>query len=82
MPFLVVCLREIMLLLLLIFVHDIRFSWPILDANSNDDYDTLYCTFVKKRYLERTMGTMSVLDPYKPTRQDMYAITMMNMEDK
>lgn len=62
--------------------HDIRFSWPIIDSDSYDDYDTLYCTFVKKRYLERTMGTMSILDPYKPTRQDMYAMTMMNMEER
>lgn len=63
-------------------VHDIRFSWPLLDSDSCDDYDTLYCTFVKKRYLERTMGSLSVMDPYKPTRQDMYAMTMMNMEEK
>lgn len=61
-------------------VNALRFSWPFLDSDSYDDYDTLYCTFVKKRYLELTMGTMSVLDPYQPTRQDMYAMTMMNME--
>ena len=63
-------------------VHDVRFACPVLGPDSNDDYDTLYCTFVKKRFLERTIGTMSVLDTYKPTKQDMYAMTMMNMGSK
>ena len=63
-------------------MNDVRFACPVLGPDSNDDYDTLYCTFVKKRFLERTIGTMSVLDPYKPTKQDMYAMTMMNMEEK
>ena len=63
-------------------VHGLRFACPVIDPDSNDDYETLYCTFVKKLYLERTIGTMSCLEPYKPTKQDMYAMTMMNMGEK
>lgn len=63
-------------------VYNSRFTAHVPGPDSDDDYDTLYCTFIKQSYRCKTGQDILCLQPYKPSYQDMYARAIMNMETK
>lgn len=59
-----------------------RYEIPVVYPDSNDDFNTLYCTFVKDSYFDKTGLEPNYLPAYVPDFKDLYAATIMNMETK
>lgn len=59
-----------------------RYEIPVVYPDSNDDFNTLYCTFVKDSYFDKTGLEPNYLPAYVPDFKDLYATTIMNMETK
>lgn len=59
-----------------------RYEIPVVYPDSNDDFNTLYCTFVKDSYFDKTGLEPNFLPAYVPDLKDLYAATIMNMEAK
>ena len=59
-----------------------RYEIPVVCPDSNDDFNTLYCTFVKDSYFDKTGLEPNYLPAYVPDFKDLYAATIMNMETK
>jgi dihydrofolate reductase len=57
-----------------------RYERPIVGPESRDDFNTMYCTFVKDSYFDKTGLEPNFLPSYVPDFQDFYATAMMNME--
>ena len=57
-----------------------RYEIPVVGPESHDDFNTLYCTFVKDSYFDKTGLEPNFLPPYVPDFRELYAMTMMNME--
>jgi len=64
------------------YVHGHRYEIPVVGTDSNDDFNTMYCTFVKDSYFDKTGLEPNFLPSYVPDFKDLYAATMMNMESK
>ena len=59
-----------------------RYETPVVYPDSKDDFNTLYCTFVKDSYFDKTGLEPNFLPAYVPDFKDLYATTIMNMEAK
>lgn len=57
-----------------------RYEIPVVGPESHDDFNTLYCMFVKDSYFNKTGLEPNVLPPYVPDFWELYAMTMRNME--